>query len=133
MIELEYYLRKNRKAHVSRIHAEVYVKFKVGKNNLVCGHAVISIHLKMGTSDVLINTCPPQQKGIKMPREDLTQNCPYCIQSPCLPVPTPTHLLPGSRLLFATISRAHLKSQYFAVYFGIRQSIFSFYHFHFSP
>lgn len=63
MIELGYYLRKNRKAHVSRIHAEVYVKFKVGKNNLEFGHAVVSIHLKMGTSDVLINTCPPPKKG----------------------------------------------------------------------
>ena len=39
--------------------------------------------------------------------------------------------LPVSRLSFATISRSHLKSKCFAVYFGVPQSTFSAYHFHF--
>lgn len=37
VIELGYYLRNNHKAHVSRIHAEVYIKFKVEKITLDLG------------------------------------------------------------------------------------------------
>lgn len=37
VIELWYYLRNNHKAHVSRIHAEVYIKFKVEKITLDLG------------------------------------------------------------------------------------------------
>ena len=49
-------------------------------------------------------------------------------QFPCS-VPAPP--LPVSRLSFATISRSHLKSKCFAVYFGICSSTFSVYHSHF--
>lgn len=80
---------------------------------------ILSIHLKMGVSDVLRNTCPPPQNGIMAPWEDLTRACQLHLFTlfQCL--------LSFSVSSLATILRSHLKSKCFVVYFGICHWIFS--------
>lgn len=92
-------------------------KQKKQKKNFGYGYMILSFHLKMGTSDVLRNTCPPKWNygALRRPYSNMPTVSLY-------PVPVPAQFLSVSSL--ATILRFHLKNKCFVVYFGICHYIF---------